>query len=218
MAVESDDTGLVRLGNVCENNVDHSDEHTVLHGVTGILNDGDNVGALLSHVDELTSGTVRELDGVDTPGGSNDISDVRDGSTGSGSDVENLSTRLDVDVVQTSKDTGGNLGSEGVPDTVLDLGGNGLSVLVGSGGRGIDRDALLSVDGLTGCQVAGHQHVLLGAGNEDTLVTVLLDDDLGSSASSSTGTTAGSSTGSSASSTSTGSSSTSTTTSSGSST
>jgi hypothetical protein len=32
--------------------------------VTGVLNNGDNVGPLLGHVDEISSTSVRELDSV----------------------------------------------------------------------------------------------------------------------------------------------------------
>lgn len=77
VGVKTDDTGLVRLGNIGEDAVDHADEHTVLKGVTGILDDGNNVGAVSSHVDQVTAGTVRELDSVDGTSGSDDISDVR---------------------------------------------------------------------------------------------------------------------------------------------
>lgn len=189
MAVESDNTGLIGLGNIGEDDIDHADEHAVLHGVTGILNDGDDVGALLGHVDEVTSGTVRELDGVDVSGGADDIGDVRNGGTGCGTEVEDLRAWFDVDLVKTTEDTGGDLGAERVPDAVLDLGGDGLAVLVGARGGGVDRNALLAVDGLAGGQVTGDQHVLLCTGNEDTLVTMLLDNDLGTTTGTSTGTT-----------------------------
>ena len=43
---------LVRLGNIGKDDIDHSDEHAVLVWVTGILNNGDDVGALLGLRDE----------------------------------------------------------------------------------------------------------------------------------------------------------------------
>lgn len=64
VGVESDDTGLVRLGNVGEDGVDHGDKHTVLERVTGVLDNGDDVGAVSGHVDKVTAGTVGELDSV----------------------------------------------------------------------------------------------------------------------------------------------------------
>jgi hypothetical protein len=52
---------------------------------------------------------VRELNGVDVTGGTDNISDVRDGGTGGGTDVENLGTRLDVDFVKTTENTSSKL-------------------------------------------------------------------------------------------------------------
>jgi hypothetical protein len=40
VGVEGNDTGLVRLGNVGEDDVDHLEEHAVLLGVTSVVNDG----------------------------------------------------------------------------------------------------------------------------------------------------------------------------------
>lgn len=58
LGVEGDDAGLVWLGNVCKDGVDHTDDHSVLVGVTGVLNDGDDVCALLCEVEEITSRAV----------------------------------------------------------------------------------------------------------------------------------------------------------------
>lgn len=170
VGVETDDTGLVRLGNVGEDHVNHGDKHAVAERVTGILNNGDNVGAVSGHADQITAGTVGELDSVNVAGRSDDISDVGDGSTTGTTDVENLGTGLHVDVVQTTKDTSGQLGTEGVPHTVLSLGDNTIIT-----GGGLDRDTLLTVDSLTRSQVLGDQQILLTtAGNKDTSVTVVL--------------------------------------------
>lgn len=40
VGVEADDTGLVGLGDVGEDDVDHGDEHSVFGGMTGVLDDG----------------------------------------------------------------------------------------------------------------------------------------------------------------------------------
>lgn len=64
-SVEAEDTGLIGLGDVGEDHINHGYEHSVLLGVSGVLNDGDDVGSLLGHVDEITAGSLGELDGVD---------------------------------------------------------------------------------------------------------------------------------------------------------
>lgn len=76
VSVQSDDTSLIRLSDIGKDNVDHREKHAVLVRVTGILNDGDNVGSLLGHVDEITTRSVREFDSVDSSLRSNYISNV----------------------------------------------------------------------------------------------------------------------------------------------
>lgn len=43
--VESDNSGLIGLGNVGEDDVDHGEQHTVSHGLASIFNDRDDVRA-----------------------------------------------------------------------------------------------------------------------------------------------------------------------------
>ena len=53
--------------------------------------------------------------------GSDDVGNVRDTGSAGGSEVENLLSGGDVDVVESTEDTGGKLGPERVPHAVLDL-------------------------------------------------------------------------------------------------
>lgn len=66
LSVDSQNTGLIGLSNVLEDNVDHRDQHSVLLRVSGVLNNGDNVGSLLGNFNEITTATVRQLNGVDS--------------------------------------------------------------------------------------------------------------------------------------------------------
>ena len=91
MGVQSDNTGLVWLSDISENDIDHGDQYSVFCRVSGIFDDGDNVGSLLGHVDEISSGSVGELDGVDGTLGSDNVSDVRNRGTTSDMCV-NIST------------------------------------------------------------------------------------------------------------------------------
>jgi hypothetical protein len=109
VGVEADNTGLIGLGNIGKDDIDHGHEHAVAQGVTGILNDGDDVGTVSGHADQITARAVRELNSVDVTGGTDNISDVRNGGTGGGTDVEDLGTGLDVDFVKTSKNTSSKL-------------------------------------------------------------------------------------------------------------
>lgn len=109
VGVQSDNTGLIGLGNIGKDDINHGHEHTVTERVTGILNDGDDVGAVSGHADQITARAVRELDGVDVTGGSDNISDVRNGGTGGTTNVENLGAGLHVDVIKTTENTSGQL-------------------------------------------------------------------------------------------------------------
>lgn len=175
VGVHGDDTGLVGLGNIGKDDIDHGDNHAVAGRLTGILNNGDDVGSLGSHGDEITAGSRRELDGVDVAGGTDKVGDVGDGGTRGTTEVEDAGAGLDVDLIGTTSDGSAKLASEGVPHAVLDLGGGGGTIVVLD--RLVDRDALLAVDGLARGQVASRKTILLTAADDkDTGVAVRLLD------------------------------------------
>jgi hypothetical protein len=145
--------------------------------VTGILDDGDDVGAVGGHVDQITTRAVGEFDSEDSSLGTDDIGNVRHTGTGRSTEVQHLAAGAHVDVVDTTEDTSGQLGSEGVPHTVFDAAGGRVLSACGVG-RGSDADALLAVDALAGGQVLGDEQILLAASDEDTGVAMGLDNDL----------------------------------------
>lgn len=174
VGVHGDDTGLVGLGNIGEDGIDHGHDHAVLQGLTGVLNDGNDVGALGGHADQVATGAGRELDGVDEAGRTDDIGNVGDGSTRGTTEIEDLGAGAEVHPVETTDDTSRKLGAEGVPHAVLDLGVCRGAVLVLDGI--VDGDTLLAVDGLAGGQVASSNSVLLAANDEDAGVAMGLLD------------------------------------------
>lgn len=91
------------------------------------------------------------------------------GGSRGGSDIENLLAGSDVNVVQTSQDTGSQLGAERVPNAVLDLLGGQVWV----GRRLLDGNALLAVDRLAWDKVAGHEKVLLALFDRNAVSTGL---------------------------------------------
>lgn len=68
-----------------------------------------DVGTVSGHANQITTGAVRELNGVNVTGGADNISDVGDGGTRGGTEVENLGTRLDVDLIETTEHTSSKL-------------------------------------------------------------------------------------------------------------
>eukprot|EP00187_Rhodella_violacea_P000629 CAMPEP_0174894032 /NCGR_PEP_ID=MMETSP0167-20121228/8739_1 /TAXON_ID=38298 /ORGANISM="Rhodella maculata, Strain CCMP736" /LENGTH=256 /DNA_ID=CAMNT_0016132999 /DNA_START=128 /DNA_END=894 /DNA_ORIENTATION=+ len=171
VGVERKDPRLVWLGNVREDDVDCADEHAVPQRMPRVLDDGDDVRAALGHLDEVAAGAVRELDGVDDAVGADEVGDVGDGGAGGRAEVEDAGARLDVDVVDAAEDGGGELGSEGVPDAVLDFGG-GRPGVGARRGRDLDGDAFLAVDGDPRGEVLGAERVFLSAGDVDAAVAV----------------------------------------------
>jgi len=102
--VQSENTSLIGLGDIGEDDIDHRHEHSVFLGVSSVLNDGDHVGALLGHVDQITADSLGEFDGVDGTLGSDQVRHVGAGSTRGTTQVKNLAARLDEDVTDTTND------------------------------------------------------------------------------------------------------------------
>lgn len=78
VCIQPDDTSLIWLGDVSEDAVDHADKHAVLERMSCVFDDGNDVGAVSSHINEIATGTVRELDCEDSACRTDNVSDVRD--------------------------------------------------------------------------------------------------------------------------------------------
>lgn len=81
LRVESDNTGLIRLSNISEDDINHTDKHSIFLRVTSILNNGDDVCSLLSKVNQITARSMRELNSIDNTLGSDNIRAMRYGSS-----------------------------------------------------------------------------------------------------------------------------------------
>lgn len=120
--VETENTRLIGLRNIGENDVNHRHEHAVLLRMSSVLDDGDHIRSLLCHIDEITAGSLREFNSVNRARGTNKVGHVRDGGTRSATEIEHLASGLHVNVSHTRDDGGANLGSEGVPNAIFSLG------------------------------------------------------------------------------------------------
>ena len=67
MCIVSNDTGLIGLGNIGENYIDHANKHPIFKGMPSILYDGNNIWALFSDIDEITSRSMTEFDSINKP-------------------------------------------------------------------------------------------------------------------------------------------------------
>jgi hypothetical protein len=183
LRVDGEDALLVRLRDVHEDDVDHRHQHAVLDGRARVLDDGDDVGAALAHLDEIAARAVGELDGVDGARRADDVGDVRDGRARRAAEVQDLAAGRHVDRLDAAVDGGRELRAVRVPHAVLLL----LGVVLGDA-----LGALLAVDGDAGDHVEGREGVGLGRlGDEDAGVAhVGRDDDLGAAAASAAATAA----------------------------
>lgn len=76
VGVESDNSGLIRLSDICENDIDHLNEHSVFLRMSRIFNDWDDICSLFGHSNQISSWSMREFDGVNDSFRSDDIGDV----------------------------------------------------------------------------------------------------------------------------------------------
>ena len=102
---------------------------------------------------------------------------MADTGTAGSSKVQNLCAGLDVDLVQTTKDTSGQFTPEGVPHAVLSLDFFSSLSIRGS----LDGYPLLAVDGLARHEVFGDEQLLFSFCDEDTGMSVGFEDDSSSS-------------------------------------
>ena len=100
--VESHNTGLIRLRNISKYTVHHTNKHTVFKRVTGVLNNGDDIGSGFGHVEEITSGSVGELDRIHISFWSHNVGYVRHRCTGSSAEVKHLGAGFDPDVIDSA--------------------------------------------------------------------------------------------------------------------
>ena len=102
--IKSKDTSLIWLGDISEDHINHWHEHPVLLRMSSILDDWDDVGSLFGHVDEVSTGSLGELNSVDATSWSNKVGNVRHSSSRGTTKVENLRAWFHVDVANTSDD------------------------------------------------------------------------------------------------------------------
>lgn len=108
-AVDSHDSGLVWLGNIGEDEVNHFDKESVIPRLSGVQDQWDDVGPLFGHVQQLSSTPRGELNGVENSGRSDDIGNVRTGGSGTCSQIQDLASWTESKFVETSNDSSGDL-------------------------------------------------------------------------------------------------------------
>lgn len=121
VAVLSNDSCLIWLGNVSEHTIDHTDQKSVILRFSGVMNDWDDVGSLLGHVNQVSSDSVGELNCIDKTFWANDIRNVGNSSSWGGTEIQNLGSWEDTGFGNTTDDWSSDFGSVRIPDSVFDF-------------------------------------------------------------------------------------------------
>lgn len=101
--------------------------------MSSVLNNGNDVGPVGCHVDEISSASVAELNRVYDPGWANNVGNMTDRSTTGGPKVQDLASWLHVYGLHSTKYASRKLGSEWIPDSVFRADGWGcISVGISS--------------------------------------------------------------------------------------
>ena len=108
LGIVAHDTGLIGLGHVCKNNIDGADEHAVFERVPGVFHDGDDVGALLGHVDEIATRAMGKFDGVDDALRTDQVRHVRHRGARCRPQVQYLALGRNKNILQPTQNTGGD--------------------------------------------------------------------------------------------------------------
>lgn len=69
--IKSQNTSLIWLSDVSEDNIDHWYEHSVFLRVSSVFNNWDDISSLFGHVDQVATNSLREFDSVDSTFGTN---------------------------------------------------------------------------------------------------------------------------------------------------
>lgn len=121
LCIYTDDSGLIWLGDIRKNDINHTDQKSVFKWSSGITNNGDNIGSFFGHINKISTWSVGEFYCIDCSLWSNNIWDVWDCSTTCSTKIKNLGTWLDIDITDTTNDGGGDLTSVWVPDSVFNF-------------------------------------------------------------------------------------------------
>ena len=64
LGINTHNTGLIGLGHISKDRINHSHEHAVLERVTSIFDDRDDVRTGFGHVDQITTRTMGKLHSI----------------------------------------------------------------------------------------------------------------------------------------------------------
>mmetsp|Transcript_14903 Transcript_14903/g.19503 ORF Transcript_14903/g.19503 Transcript_14903/m.19503 type:complete len:322 (-) Transcript_14903:106-1071(-) len=175
MRIQRHNTSLIGLGHIRKDGVNHTNQHSVLQRVSSIFNNGDNVGTLFGHGQQIAPWAMTEFHSIHGTSGTDNIGYVTHTRTGSGTNVQYLAPRTNPNVINTTQNSGGNFRSKGIPHAIF----NFLCNCFTSRRWYFDRNTLFPIDSKTRCTVERDQGIFLASSNKNTFVTMRFNQDLG---------------------------------------
>ena len=121
MDILRDNSGLVRLGHICEHHVHHPYQEAVVLRFPGVVDYRNDVCSLFGHVHQISTHSVREFDSVDHACWADYVRNVGNGCARGCSEVEHFASRPDSDFRHAACHRSCDFGAVRIPNAILDL-------------------------------------------------------------------------------------------------
>ena len=94
VTVEGDNSGLIRLGNIGKNTINHSNQHSIFPWMSSIFDYWNNICSFFTHIQQITTRSMRKLDCIDETCGADNVRHVGDSRTTCSAKVQYLKVRV----------------------------------------------------------------------------------------------------------------------------
>ena len=74
-------TSLIWLSNVCKDNINHTDQKSVILRLTSIMNYGNNIRSFFCHIYKISSNSMREFNSINNSFNTHNIRNMRNSCT-----------------------------------------------------------------------------------------------------------------------------------------
>ena len=115
------DTGLVWLSYISENNIYHSNDESIIQRFSCVMDDWDNIGSLFSHIDEISTDSMGELNCIYNTLWTNNIWNMGNSGSWSSPQIKYFRSWFNASFGDASNDRSRNFRSIWIPNTILNF-------------------------------------------------------------------------------------------------
>ena len=118
MGIQSDNTRLIRLtlatprkrldeylSDICKDDIHHIDQHSVFLRMSSIFDNRNDIGTFLGHIEQISTASMTEFNGVYDSGFSHNIGDMTHTRPRCCPKIQNLCSRFDENIFETTEDS-----------------------------------------------------------------------------------------------------------------